>query len=60
MENKDKVLRVFETSSEILDAKGISELLGLDKKEVTKIIAKLKKEGSIISPKHCYYSLANK
>ncbi|MCD6632037.1 transcriptional regulator [Lactococcus cremoris] len=60
MENKDKVLRVFETSSEILDAKGISELLGLDKKEVTKIIAKLKKEGSIISPKRCYYSLANK
>lgn len=60
MENKDKVLRVFETSSEILDAKGISELLGLDKKEVTKIIAKLKKEGSIISPQRCYYSLANK
>ncbi|AGV73098.1 hypothetical protein [Lactococcus cremoris] len=60
MENKDKVLRVFETSSEMLDAKGISELLGLDKKEVTKIIAKLKKEGSIISPKRCYYSLANK
>lgn len=60
MENKDKVLRVFEISSEILDAKGISELLGLDKKEVTKIIAKLKKEGSIISPKRCYYSLANK
>lgn len=60
MENKDKVLRVFETSSEMLDAKGISVLLGLDKKEVTKIIAKLKKEGSIISPKRCYYSLANK
>lgn len=60
MENKDKVLRVFETSSEMLDAKGISELLGLDKKEVTKIIAKLKKEGLIISPKRCYYSLSNK
>ncbi len=35
----------------------IAEALGIDSKDVSKIIAKLKKTGEVISPKRCYYSL---
>ena len=34
----------------------IAEATGLDKKEVTKLISLLKKEGKVISPKRCYYA----
>jgi len=35
----------------------IAKELEMDSKEVSKIIAKLKKTGDVISPKRCYYSL---
>ena len=38
----------------------IAKMTGLDSKEVSKIIAELKKSGEIISPKRCYYVPANK
>jgi len=36
----------------------IVEKLWVDKKEVDKIIKKLKQEGKIISPKRCYYTIS--
>ena len=60
MDNKEKILDIFKTSSDMLDAKGVSELTNLEKSEVTKIIGKLKKEGLIFSPKRCYYMIAEK
>ncbi|MGB4151975.1 MAG: MarR family transcriptional regulator, partial [Bacillota bacterium] len=33
----------------------VVEATGLDKKEVDKIMAKLKKEGKIVSPKRCFW-----
>ena len=36
----------------------IAEKLGADKKEIDKIIKKLKQEWKIISPKRCYYTIA--
>jgi Mn-dependent DtxR family transcriptional regulator len=36
----------------------IAESLGMDSKELTKIINELKKEGKIISPKRCFYEPA--
>jgi len=35
----------------------IAEITGLDKKVIDKAIKKLRKEGKVISPKRCYYSL---
>lgn len=35
----------------------IAEKAGLDKKEVDQAIKKLRKEGKVVSPKRCYYSL---
>jgi biotin operon repressor len=38
-----------------LNAGKIAELAGLDRKDVDKAMAQLKKEGKIISPKRCYW-----
>jgi Mn-dependent DtxR family transcriptional regulator len=36
----------------------IAKILGVDSKEISKAINLLKKKGEVISPKRCYYSLA--
>lgn len=36
----------------------IAAAISADSKEVSKMIGKLKKSGDVISPKRCYYSLA--
>ncbi len=35
----------------------IAQITGIDSKEISKIISKMKKEGKIESPKRCYYQL---
>lgn len=35
----------------------IADKLGIDKKEVDKLIKKLKEEDKIFSPKRCFYSV---
>ncbi len=42
---------------EELKSGDISERTGIDKKEVDKIIKKLKEEEKIFSPKRCFYSV---
>jgi Mn-dependent DtxR family transcriptional regulator len=36
----------------------VAKTTGVDSKEVSKIINKLKKDGHVISPKRCYYEPA--
>ncbi len=55
MENEAKVLDAFNKAGAPMNAKGIAESTGLDKKVVDKIIKKLKSEEKIRSPKNCYY-----
>jgi len=57
MDNTKKVIDAFKKSSEPLNAGKIAQITGLDKKEVDKIMEKLKKDGVIISPKRCYWTL---
>jgi biotin operon repressor len=57
MDNKEKVLEAFKTSSEMLDANGVAKITGLEKIEVSKLITKLKKEGVLVSPKRCFYEI---
>ncbi len=55
---KDKielVFKVLKNSEQPLKSGEIAELSKIDKKEVSKIINVLKKEGRIESPKRCYY-----
>ena len=55
-ENIKKIENVLK-KNEMLKSAEIAEMIGIDKKEVDKIIKKLKDEGKIVSPKRCYYSL---
>ena len=55
MDNESKVLSVFKKESRPLSAKDIADLTGIDKKEVDKIIKKLKASDQLESPKRCYY-----
>ncbi|MEQ8201848.1 MAG: MarR family transcriptional regulator [Syntrophomonadaceae bacterium] len=55
MDNESKVLAVFKKEARPLNAKDITDLTGLDKKEVDKIIKKLKTSDQLESPKRCYY-----
>ena len=56
MSVKEQVVDLLK-KSEAMKGVEIAEALGVDKKEVDKAIKELKTEGSIISPKRCFYSL---
>ncbi len=54
----EKVLDIMRKAGEPLNAGKIAELGGLDRKEVDKAMAQLKKEEKIVSPKRCYWTAA--
>lgn len=60
MSDKDKVIEAFKNSEEPLNATKVSEISGVEKKEVDKIMKELKKDETIVSPKRCYWTLADK
>ena len=55
--SEEKIIEVLRNAGKPLRPKEIADLAGIDSKEVSKIINKLKKEGKIKSPKRCYYSV---
>ena len=55
MEAKTRVLEVMKKEAVPLNAGKIAELSQLDRKVVDKAMALLKDEGTIISPKRCYW-----
>ena len=57
MDNKEKVIKAFKDSEEPLNATKVSQISGVEKKEVDKIMKDLKKDETIISPKRCYWAL---
>ena len=57
MDNKDKVIKAFKDSEEPLNATKVSEISGVEKKEVDKIMKELKKDETIYSPKRCYWTV---
>lgn len=57
MENYKVILDCFEKSEEPMNATMVATKTGVDKKEVSKIMDKLKKEEKIISPKRCYWAI---
>jgi biotin operon repressor len=59
MEDKEKVLEAMKDAGKPVRPGQVAEATGIDKKELSKIIKELKKEGKIFSPKQCFYSLAD-
>lgn len=55
MENTQKVLDALKGAGKALKAVEISELSGLDKKDVDKAMKVLKDEEKIVSPKRCFW-----
>ena len=53
-----KVCEALKKSKEPMKSGEVATKLAMDAKEVGKIINKLQKDGVVISPKRCYYSVA--
>ena len=53
---EQKVLDAMKEAGKPVRPGDVAKALGVDSKEVSKAISKLKKEGKVISPKRCYYS----
>ena len=52
-----KIIEAMKKAGKPVRPGEIAKELDIESKEVSKIIAKLKKTGDVISPKRCYYSL---
>lgn len=50
-----KVLEAMKKAGKPVRPGDLAKELGLDSKEITKIINELKKEGAVISPKKCFW-----
>ena len=55
---KEKVLEAMKKAGKPVRPGDIAKMLGVESKEVSKAIKELKKEGKVISPKRCYYSVS--
>lgn len=60
MDNREKILDTMRSAGKPLSAGEVSTLSGIDRKEVDKEFAKLKKENTIVSPVRCKWEPAEK
>ena len=58
MDERNTVIEAIRKAGEPVNASKVAELTGLDKKVVDKVFAQLKKDGTIVSPVRCKYTLA--
>ena len=59
MEEKEKrVIEAMQKAGKPVRPGDVAKMLGLESKEVSKIIKSLKNKGKIISPKRCFYAPA--
>jgi Mn-dependent DtxR family transcriptional regulator len=59
MEDKERiVLEAMEKAAKPVRPGEVAKMIGLESKEVSKVISSLKKKGKVISPKRCYYTPA--
>jgi len=57
MEQKEKmVLEAMQKAGKPVRPGDVAKIVGLESKEVSKIIKSLKNKGKIISPKRCFYA----
>ncbi|MDY6912030.1 MAG: FaeA/PapI family transcriptional regulator [Chloroflexota bacterium] len=54
-DSKETVFEVMKKAGGPVKAGEVADATGIDKKEVSKIINTLKKEGKVTSPKNCFY-----
>ncbi len=52
-----RVLDAMKKAGKPVRTGDVAKMIGVDNKEVSKVISGLKKKGRVISPTRCYYSL---
>lgn len=57
MDNYEAILDFFSKADKPVSAGEIATATGIDRKEVDKVMKKLKKEEKIVSPKVCYWEI---
>ena len=57
MDNYGIIVDFFTNADKPVKAGEVADATGIDKKEVDKVLAKLKKEGKIVSPKRCFWEV---
>lgn len=57
MSDQEKIVQAFKAAGEALNAGKVAEMTGLDRKAVDKILAKMKADDLIVSPKRCFWTL---
>ena len=57
MDNYEAIVEFFKNAGEPVSAGQIATATGIDRKEVDKVMAKLKKDETIVSPKKCYWEI---
>jgi len=57
-DKEQMILDAMKKAGKPVKAGDIAEVVGMSKDEVAKIIAALKKQGKVVSPKVCFYSPA--
>ena len=60
MDHKELILEAMKKAGEPLNSGKVAELTGLDRKDVDKAFAELKKAGAIVSPVRCKWEPAEK
>ena len=54
-----KVITAMKKAGKPVKAGEIANVIGVENKEVSKVFQELKKQGKIVSPKRCFYALAD-
>ena len=57
--NERKIIDAMKKAGKAVRPGDIAEVIGQDSKDVSKVIAALKKTGAVVSPKRCFYALAD-
>lgn len=57
MDNYEVILDFFKKADKPVNAGLIATETGVDRKEVDKVMNKLKKDETIVSPKRCYWEI---
>ncbi|HBF87854.1 MAG TPA: MarR family transcriptional regulator [Bacteroidales bacterium] len=57
METSEKIIQAIKKAGKAMKSAEIADATGIDKKEVDKVLKKLKTEEKIISPKMCFYDV---
>lgn len=56
---KEQVLQAMRDAGKPMSAGDVTKVLGVDRKDVDKAFAELKKEGAIVSPVRCKWAPAD-